>query len=66
MQSLKRVIAEALERNDLGGVAGLAQQERKVVSLLVRCAYAKDTLAGQRAIRAMGVVAKELVRAKSR
>jgi hypothetical protein len=39
----------------------LAQQGQKAVSPLVRFAYARDTLIGQRAIRAMGLVAKELV-----
>ena len=64
MQNLKRIINDALEKNDFTAILARARQDWKVVSLLVRCAYVKDTLLGQRAIRAMGLVAKELVTAE--
>ena len=60
--SLKKTIQHSLEANDLNAVAVLARENRKALSLLVRLAYAKDTLMGQRAIRAMGLVAQELVK----
>jgi len=62
MQNLKKSINDALEKNDFTASLALARQDRKVISYLVRFAYVKDTLLGQRAIRAMGLVAKELVR----
>ncbi len=61
-QSLKKTIRLALESNDLDAVVSLAKENRKVLSLLVRAAYDKDTLAGWRAIKAIGLTAKTLVR----
>ncbi len=51
MQNLKKSISDALERNDLEKIAAFALQDRKIVSLLVRSAYAKDARAGRRAGR---------------
>lgn len=61
-QSLKKIIHLALETNDLDAVVSLAKENRKVLSLLVRMAYDKDTLVGWRAIKAIGLTAKTLVR----
>lgn len=61
-QSLKKTIHLALESNDLDTVVSLAKENRKVLSLLVRMAYDKDTLVGWRAIKAIGLTAKALVR----
>ena len=60
--SLKSVINAALESNDLEAVISLAQENHRVLSLLVRMAYDKDTLVGWRAINAIGLVAKALIR----
>lgn len=60
--SLKKTIHLALETNDLDAVARHAKENRKVLSLLVRIAYDKDTLVGWRAIKAIGFSAKALVK----
>ena len=59
---IKRTIQQALEQNDLDAVVSLVQQHRRALSQLVRIAYDKETLAGWRAIRAIGRVAKVLVK----
>ncbi len=59
---IKRTIQQALEQNDLDAVVSLVQQHRRALSQLVRIAYDKDTLAGWRAIKAIGRVAKALVK----
>jgi len=58
----KRIIQQALESNDLDRVDQLAQQNRKVLSLLIRMAYDKETLAGWRAIKAIGRAAQTLAK----
>jgi hypothetical protein len=62
IQSLKEKIKHCLETNDIGTIASLARDNRKVMSQLVRMAYDKETLAGWRAIKAVGLASKELVR----
>jgi hypothetical protein len=59
---IKRTIRRALEQNDLDAVVSLVQQHRRALSQLVRIAYDKETLAGWRAIKAIGRVAQELVK----
>jgi hypothetical protein len=59
---IKRTIQHALEQNDLEEIASLAQRNRRVISTLIRMAYDKETLAGWRAIQAIGRVAKALVK----
>jgi hypothetical protein len=59
---VKNIIHHALESNDLSSIVSLAKENRKVMSQLVRMAYDKETLAGWRAIKAVGLVSKELVR----
>ncbi len=59
---IKRTIQQALEQNDLDAVVSLVRQHRRALSQLVRIAYDKDTLAGWRAIKAIGRVAKALVK----
>jgi hypothetical protein len=61
-QSLKKTIHHALETNDLDAVVLLAKENRRVVSLLVRMAYDKDTLVGWRAIKTIGISAKVFVK----
>lgn len=61
MHSLKQSIQHALESNDLAAIVELAQKHRRTLNLLVRFAYAKDTLVGWRAIKATGLAAKALV-----
>jgi len=59
---LKKNILSALGSNDLDAVAALAASDRKVLSRLVRLAYDKETLVGWRAIKAVGLVARVLVK----
>ena len=59
---MRKNIAQALEANNLDTVVSLARQDRKVISLLIRLAYDKDTLIGWRAIKAVGLIARELVK----
>jgi hypothetical protein len=58
----KRTVQQALETNDLEKIDALVQQDRKVLSLLIRIAYDKDTLAGWRAIKAIGRAAQTLAK----
>jgi hypothetical protein len=60
--SLKKTIRHALEANDLDAVAVLAKENRKALSLLVRLAYDKETLVGRRAIKAVGLAARQLIK----
>jgi len=60
--SLKRTILSALESNNLDAVVALAASDRKVLSRLVRLAYDKETLVGWRAIQAVGLVARMLIK----
>jgi hypothetical protein len=59
---MKKFIYQALEVNDLDAVIRLAQSDRKTLSLLIRMAYDKETLVGWRAIKAVGRIAKVLVK----
>jgi hypothetical protein len=61
MHSKKNIVCDLLERNDRGTVVSLAKDDRKIVSLLVRLAYDKDTLVGWRAIEAIGLTAREMI-----
>lgn len=59
---MRKNIAQALEANKLDTVVSLARQDRKVISRLIRFAYDKETLVGWRAIKAVGLIAQELVK----
>jgi len=61
IQDPKKQAASALEVNDLNVIVSLARQDRKVISRLVRLAYDKNTLVGWRAIKAIGLVAREMI-----
>ncbi len=61
MTDLKKTLQEALAKNDLDSATSPARQNRRVFSHLVRIAYDKETLAGWRAIIAIGLIARELV-----
>ncbi|MEK6743924.1 MAG: DVU0298 family protein [Nitrospirota bacterium] len=50
-----------LEKNELVQVVALIRDERRHLSALVRLAYDKETLAGWRAIRAIGMAAREML-----
>ncbi len=58
----KKFILHSLESNDLDAVVSFIQENRKALSLLIRMAYDKETLVGWRAIKAVGRVAKALVK----
>lgn len=62
MYKLKERLHHALESNDLEAVVSIAKENCRVLSLLVRMAYDKDTLVGWRAIKAIGLSAKALVK----
>ncbi len=62
MSSLKKFLHHALEKGDIETVLSLAANNRRILSLLVRFAYDKDTLVGWRAIKAIGLAARVLVR----
>ena len=59
---MKRTISIALEKNDYEAVLTYARQSRKALSVLIRLAYDKGTLIGQRAIIAIGFVAALFVK----
>jgi hypothetical protein len=65
MIDLKSAILRSLEENDLRGVAEHVHKHRRVLSVLIRLAYNKDTLVGWRAILAIGIAADGLVRQHS-
>ncbi len=62
MHSLRKAIQQYLEANDLNSIVSLAKKNRRVLSLLVRSAYDKETLASWRAIKAVGLAARELIK----
>ena len=59
---LKKTIQRSLAENALDAVVSLAAGDRTALSRLVRIAYDKDTLVGWRAIKAVGLVARMLVK----
>jgi hypothetical protein len=65
MTNIKNTLREALEANDLEAVVNMAAQERRAISQLVRLAYDKETLAGWRAILAVGLVARRLINSQA-
>lgn len=62
MHSLKMTVKHHLEPNDLNSIAELAGKHSRVSPLLVRLSYDKDTLVGWRAIKAMDIAERELLR----
>ncbi len=58
---MKKAVTAALEAEDYETVLTLALQSRKILSVLVRLAYEKETLVGWRAIKAIGRVASVFV-----
>jgi hypothetical protein len=58
---MKKFIRLALEENDLDAVVSFVQKNKRALSLLIRMAYDKETLAGWRAIKAVGRTADVLV-----
>jgi hypothetical protein len=61
MHGLKQSILHAIESNDLDTVVSLVKENRRALTILVRISYDKETLAAWRAIKAVGLAAKELV-----
>ncbi len=59
---MKQAVTAALETEDYETVLTLALKSRKMLSVLVRFAYDKETLIGWRAINAIGKVASVFVR----
>jgi hypothetical protein len=61
-QAIKKNLISALGSDNLDAVVTFAASDRKVLSRLVRLAYDKETLVGWRAIKAVGLVARVLVK----
>jgi HEAT repeat protein len=61
MSIRKGILLRHMESNDLEAIVSLARSDRKIVSLLVRLAFDKETLVGWRAIKAVGLIAREIV-----
>ncbi len=59
---MKQAVTAALEAEDYETILTLAFQSRKILSVLIRLAYEKETLTGWRAINAIGKVASVFVR----
>jgi hypothetical protein len=59
---MKQAVTAALEAEDYEKILTLAYQSRKILSVLIRLAYEKETLTGWRAISAIGKVASVFVR----
>jgi len=60
--NLKREILHILQEKTPAALLGLDASERKMITILVRMAYDKETLVGWRAIKSIGLVASEMVR----
>lgn len=61
LMELKRTLKQQLNRNDLKSVAELAQQDRRVITILVSFSYDKETELSWRAIKGAGAAAKVLL-----
>ena len=61
MDKSRQQLILLLESNDILSVASLVKQNRKQLSKLIRLAYDKETLAGWRAIKAIGIAARAIV-----
>ena len=62
---IKQAVTNALEANNYDAVMTLALANRKVLSVLVRLAYHKDTIVGWRAILAIGRISAIFVRSNA-
>jgi hypothetical protein len=62
MRSLKQSLIVALGENDLEAAVAIVKHQRQALSVLIRIAYDKDTLAGWRAIKAIGLAAREMAK----
>jgi hypothetical protein len=62
MHEEKRAILTALALNDLEFVVTHLKKAPRALSRLIRIAYDKDTLAGWRAIKAIGLAAREMAK----
>lgn len=62
MYALKKLLSAALQKNDMAAAVRAGREERRALSVLTRFAYEKDTLVGQRAIRATGLISRELAK----
>lgn len=60
-KNLKKTLEEALDRNDFDALLHMDIPRRQLMTALMRFAYDKETLAGWRAIRAVGVMARTII-----
>ena len=63
---LKKRIKEVLEQNAAETLSSLDVSKKHLISALIRLSYDKDTLIGWRAIRAVGMVARESVKSDAK
>jgi hypothetical protein len=61
MESSRQQLVQLLESNDLDSVVFQVKDNRRLLSQLVRLAYNKETLMGWRAIKAIGMAARQIV-----
>jgi len=61
-KELKKSLKDALVQNTFESLLKTDFSRRKMMSALIRLAYDKETLEGWRAIKAVGVVAREIVK----
>jgi hypothetical protein len=62
MHLLKKTIVNLLDSCELDALVVLVKEKPRILSLLLRISYDKDTLIGWRAIKAVGLIAHELVK----
>jgi hypothetical protein len=62
---MRQAVTQALEESDFEKVLTLACAERRILSVLIRIAYHKDTLLGWRAITAIGKISAIYVRSNA-
>ena len=58
----KKTIREALETNNLSNIVSLATANKRVIPQLIRFSYERETLSGWRAIKAIGLIARQLIK----
>ncbi len=61
MEKSRRQLLSLLELNDLSSVVSMVKENRRFLSHLVRIAYDKETVAGWRSIKAVGLAARAIV-----
>jgi hypothetical protein len=64
MGPFRNTVQDALAANDLDILRALVREDHKALSMLIRASYDKETLGAWRAIKAIGLIAQDLVGAE--